>query len=209
MRFYDIIEAKGGIVMIDISEKLYNAVKSIIDSWQEEGIYAISFFVYSNEAYEYNGFSNVSSFAISYNTEEDCEGAGQYDEERWNYAFWRQNESPVIDPDTPNELTDLLFDWYKENGITNIGEEDDDCYDENYNYIGKGPVGHYELLGLVSDVAKRLQQEAFFEKKFGRNLPIIIHGLEYAWFDIEATQNANINGEADIFLKAMRELGMC
>ena len=35
------IEAKGGIVMIDISEKLYNAVKSIIDSWQEEGIYAI------------------------------------------------------------------------------------------------------------------------------------------------------------------------
>ena len=209
MRFYDIIEAKGGIVMIDISEKLYNAVKSIIDSWQEEGIYAISFFVYSNEAYEYNGFSNVSSFAISYNTEEDCEGAGQYDEERWNYAFWRQDESPVIDPDTPNELTDLLFDWYKENGITNIGDEDDDCYDENYNYIGKGPVGHYELLGLVSDVAKRLQQEAFFEKKFGRNLPIIIHGLEYAWFDIEATQNANINGEADIFLKAMRELGMC
>ena len=203
------IEAKGGIVMIDISEKLYNAVKSIIDSWQEEGIYAISFFVYSNEAYEYNGFSNVSSFAISYNTEEDCEGAGQYDEERWNYAFWRQDESPVIAPDMPNELADLLFDWYKENGITNIGEEDDDCYDENYNYIGKGPVGHYELLGLVSDVAKRLQQEAFFEKKFGRNLPIIIHGLEYAWFDIEATQNANINGEADIFLKAMRELGMC
>ena len=195
--------------MIDISEKLYNAVKSIIDSWQEEGIYAISFFVYSNEAYEYNGFSNVSSFAISYNTEEDCEGEGQYDEERWNYAFWRQDESPVIDPDTPNELTDLLFDWYKENGITNIGEEDDDCYDENYNYIGKGPVGHYELLGLVSDVAKRLQQEAFFEKKFGRKLPFIIHGLEYAWFDIEATQNANINGEADIFLKAMRELGMC
>ena len=109
----------------------------------------------------------------------------------------------------PNELTDLLFDWYKENGITNIGEEDDDCYDENYNYIGKGPVGHYELLGLVSNVAKRLQQEAFIEKKFGQKLPIIIHGLEYAWFDIEATQNANIHGEADVFLKAMKELGMC
>ena len=142
-------------------------------------------------------------------TASDCEGAGQYDEERWNYAFWRQDESPVIDPDTPNELTDILFDWYKENGITNIGEEDDDCYDENYNYIGKGPVGHYELLGLVSNVAKRLQQEAFIENKFGRKLPIIIHGLEYAWFDIEATQNANINGEADVFLKAVKELGMC
>ena len=50
---------------------------------------------------------------------------------------------------------------------------------------------------------------AFIEKKFGQKLPIIIHGLEYAWFDIEATQNANIHGEADIFLKAMKELGMC
>ena len=27
--------------------------------------------------------------------------------------------------------------------------------------------------------------------------------------DIEATQNANIHGEADTFLKAMKELGMC
>ena len=122
--------------MADVSEKLYNAVKSIIAEWNEEGIYAVSFFVCSNEAYAYNGFSNVSSFAVSYNTEDDCKGAGQYDEERWNYAFWRQNELLVINPDIPNELTDLLFDWYKENGITNIGEEDEDCYDENCNYIG-------------------------------------------------------------------------
>ena len=77
--------------MIDILEKLYLKVKSIMDTWREDGIYAISFFVYSNEAFEYNGFNNVSSFAISYNTERDCDGAGQYDEERWNYAFWRQN----------------------------------------------------------------------------------------------------------------------
>lgn len=194
--------------MINISEKLYNTVKQIISSWSEDGIYAISFFVYSNEEYKYNGFSNVSSFAVSYNTEEDCENAGQYDEERWNYAFWRQNETPVIDPETPNELTDLLFDWYSENGVTNIGEEDEDCYDEDCNYIGKGPSGHYELLTLVCEVAKRLQEESFIEQKFGRRLPIIIHGLEYAWYDIEATQNANIHGEADTFLKAMEELGM-
>lgn len=150
--------------MINISEKLYSTVKQIISSWSEDGIYAISFFVYSNEEYEYNGFSNVSSFAVSYNTEEDCENAGQYDEERWNYAFWRQNETPVIDPETPNELTDILFDWYSENGVTNIGEEDEDCYDEDCNYIGKGPSGHYELLTLVCEVAKRLQEESFIEQ---------------------------------------------
>lgn len=192
--------------MIAISEKLYLKVKSIMDAWHEDGIYAISFLVDSNEAYEYKGFHNVSSFAISYNTEEDCEGAGQYDEERWNYAFWRQDETFLIDPDEPDELTDLLFDWYRENGISNIGEEDEDCYDDDYHYIGKGPVGHYELLTLVSEVAKRLQQEGYLEGKFGRKLPIIIHGLEYAWYDIEATKNANISGEADVFLKAMNEL---
>ena len=194
--------------MIDFSEKLYSKIKSIMSSWCEEGIYAISFLVDSNEAYEYKGFHNLSSFAISYNTEEDCEGAGKYDEERWNYAFWRQDETFLIDPDEPNELTDLLFDWYRENGISNIGEEDEDCYDEDYNYIGKGPVGHYELLTLVSQVAKRLQQEGFIEDKFGKKIPIIIHGLEYAWYDIEATQNANINGAADTFLTAIKELGL-
>lgn len=117
------------------------------------------------------------------------------------------DETLIIDPDEPNELTDLLFDWYKEHGILNIGEEVENCYDEDYNYLGKGPVGHYELLTMVSEVAKRLQQEGFFEQKFGKKLPIIIHGLEYAWYDIEATQNANINGEADVFLEVMKELG--
>lgn len=194
--------------MTNFEEKLYLKIKSVMDTWREDGIYAISFFVYSNEAYEYNGFSNVSLFAISYNTEDDCSGAGQFDEERWNYAFWRQDETVIIDPDNPNELNDMLFDWYKENGITNIGEEDENDYDEHMHYIGKGPIGHYELLTLASQVAKRLQQEEFIQSKFGKRLPIIIHGLEYAWYDIEATKNANVHGEADIFLQAMDELGM-
>ncbi len=194
--------------MINITEKIYSMVKSIMDTWSESEIYAISFFVDCNESYEYKNFSNVSSFAISFNTESDCEYADLYDEKRWNYAFWRQNESPIIDPYEPNELTDLLFEWYKENGINNIGEEDNNCYDEKFQYIGKGPVGHYELLEIVAEVARKLQSEGYTETRFGKKLPIIIHGLEYAWFDIEATQKANPNGEADIFIKAMKELGI-
>ena len=194
--------------MIDITEKIYSKVKSIMQTWSESDIYAISFFVYSNENNGYKNFTNIPTFAISYNTESDCEGADIYDEERWNYAFWRQDENPIIDFDSPNKLADLLFEWYKENGISNIGEEDEDCYDENSNYIGKGPVGHYELLQIVCEVAKKLQQESFAEKHFGKKLPIIIHGLEYAWYDIEATQKANLNGEADTFITAMNRLGM-
>ncbi|MBE6639007.1 MAG: hypothetical protein E7616_06090 [Ruminococcaceae bacterium] len=194
--------------MIDITGKIYEKIKSIMDAWSEPDIYAISFFVYSNESYEYKDFSNVSSFAISYNTESDCEGADAYDEERWNYAFWRQDEQMIIDPDAPDELIDLLYAWYKENGIEDIGEEDDNCYDEDFNYIGKGPVGHYELLQIVSEVAKKLQTEGYIEAHFGKKLPIIIHGLEYAWYDIEATKKANPSGEADIFIAAMQDLGM-
>ena len=193
--------------MILIADMIYSKVKSIIASWSEKDIYAISFFVYSNEIYKYKEFQNVSYFAISYNTEEDCGSAGQYDEERWNYAFWRKDETPIIDPDNPDELTDLLFEWYRENGIENIGYEDDSCYDSEMRYIGKGPAGHYELLTIVSRVAKRLQQEGYIADKFGKRLPIIIHGLEYAWYDMEATQNANINGEADVFVRAMKKLG--
>ena len=193
--------------MINITEKIYSKVESVMETWSESDIYAISFFVYSNESYEYKNFKNVSYFAISYNTESDCEGADIYDEERWNYAFWRQDENPIIDPVEPNELTNLLFEWYKENGINNIGEEDEDCYDEDCNYIGKGPVGHYELLQIVSEVAEKLQQESFVEKHFGKKIPIIIHGLEYAWYDIEATRKANLNGEAEPFMVAMKELG--
>ncbi len=188
---------------------LRKRIETIINSWNEEGIYAISFFINSNEAYEYNGFNNISTFAISYNTEEDCSGTGQYDEKRWNYAFWRQDEHIIIDPDYPDSLISQLFEWYKENNIENIGYEDyDHCYDADCNYIGKGPVGHYELISLVSDVAKQLQEEGFIKNHFHKDIPIIIHGLEYAWYDIEATTHANPNGEADVFLDAMKKMGI-
>lgn len=195
--------------MTNLYDLLYERIKTIIKNWSESDIYAISFFVHSNESLEYNGFSNISTFAISYNTEKDCSGAGQYDEERWNYAFWRQDECPVIDPDYPDSLISQLFEWYKENDIHNIGYEDtDNCYDSECNYIGKGPVGHYELISLIADVAKQLQEEGFIKNQFQKNLPIIIHDLEYAWYEIEATIHANPNGEADVFLEAIKEMGM-
>ncbi len=195
--------------MIDMTEKIYEKVKSVMDTWSEADIYAISFFVYANGANEYEGYYNVSSFAISYNAEGDCPGAGKYDEERWNYAFWRQDEEPIIDPDNGGELTDLLFAWYREQGITNIGYEDEEnCYDKHFRYVGKGPAGHYELLGIVSEVAARLQNEGYTEAHFGKPLPIIVHGLEYAWYDVEATKKANPHGEAEQFLKALKKNGM-
>ncbi|WP_066720241.1 hypothetical protein [Clostridium sp. Marseille-P299] len=190
--------------MIHLKEYLYERVKKEIDLWDEKDIYAISFFIYSNEAFTYNEFSNITEFSISYNTEKDCSGADINSEERWNYAFWRQNEINITD----SEGQKVLFQWYKENGIDNIGYEDrSNSYDANYKYIGKGPVGYYELLTVVSDVANKLQNENYIVNKFGKPLPIIIHDLEYSWYVIEATKNANPKGEANQFIEVMRALG--
>ena len=192
--------------MTDIKSIIYNKIKPTISDWNDNGIYAISFFVYSNEDYKYKGFENVSSFAVSYNTEEFCEGAGKYDEERWNYAFWSQDETMIIDPDHPDETINALYNWYEENGITDIGCEDDEInLEENLDYNDKGPKGHYELLCIASEVANMLQSEGFVKAKFGKPIPIIVHGLEYEWYDIEATKKANPNNEAKDFLKAVKK----
>ena len=195
--------------MIDLKLYLENKLREVISSWNEDNIYAISFFIYSNEEYEYAGFSNVSEFSVSYNTEDDCNGADELSEERWNYAFWRQNENPIISPYDGNEGAKVLFDWYKENGIDNIGYEDMNAlYDSEMRYIGKGPVGYCELLTEVTAVAKRLQESGFIKDKFGKPIPVIIHDLEYSWYVIDATKQANPNGEADVFLTAMKDLGI-
>jgi len=190
--------------MIDLEAYLYEKAKSIIAQWDEEGIYAISFFVYSNEAFSYQGHENISEFSIGYNTENDCNHASAHSEERWNFAFWRHNQTYIIDPsEEGNEGIEVLFQWYKENGIENIGLEDiRSHYDANMRYIGKGPVGFYELLTVVSAVARRMQTEGFVSEKFG-SIPIIVHELEYPWYVEEATARANPNGEADAFLEAI------
>lgn len=97
-----------------------------------------------------------------------------------------------------------MYKWYGEQGLDNIGYEDtENQYDERYNYIGKGPVGHYELINIAANIAKKLQEDGFIREHFKKPIPIIIHGLEYAWYDIEATKKANPHGEADNFIKAM------
>lgn len=195
--------------MTNLRAYLESALGSVISSWNEKDIYAISFLVCANEAYEYGGCSNVTEFSVSYNTEKDCGGAPPLSEERWNYAFWRQNETYIIEADPASEGMRILFDWYRENGIDNIGYEDHvACYDTEMHYIGKGPVGCYELVQEIAIVAKSLHSSGFIRRMFGRPIPIIIHDLEYSWYTIEATKAANAGGEAAEFLAAMRALGI-
>ena len=185
---------------------LEKKLREAISTFNEDEIYAISFFVYSNESYEYREFSNVTTFAVSYNTERDCGYAEELSERRWNYAYWRQNEIPIIDYYEDTEGAEILFDWYFENGINNIGYEES-AFSCNVSE-DRGPVGYYELLEEVTAVAKKLQDEEFIKSKFGKAIPIIIHELEYPWYTIEATKKANAKGEANVFLAALEAGGV-
>ena len=44
--------------MVDLQAYLEMKLRDIISAWNEADIYAVSFFVYSNEEYEYKGHSN-------------------------------------------------------------------------------------------------------------------------------------------------------
>lgn len=190
---------------MDLEKYLYDTIVPLIQSWDEKDIYAISFLVYSNESSVYEGIGNFPEVSVGYNTEEDCDGASPFDEKRWDFAFWRQNNEYIINSTEAPDGAEFLLNWYRSKGINNVGFEcADEQYDENMRYIGKGPVGYYELLCAVSNVAKRIQEEGIIARKFGK-IPAIVHDLEYAWYVEEATRNANPGGEADVFLAYLRK----
>lgn len=185
---------------MNLEKYLYDKIVPLILSWNADNIYAISFFVYANETSVYEGLCNFPEVSVGYNTEEDCKGSSLFDEERWNFAFWSQNNECIIDSVEAKDGAAFLFNWYRSKGINNIGSENDGTqYDENMNYIGKGPGGYYELLCAVSNVARRIQKEGIIAERFGR-IPVIVHDLDYAWYVEEATRNANPNKEAEVFL---------
>ena len=111
------------------------------------------------------------------------------------------NVSPTV-PVLEDEGMEFLFDWYARHGVQDIGHEDSEgAYDERMNYIGKGPVGYYEVLTAVSHVARRLQEENVIHAAFGKPLPIIIHEMELYDLFRDVTAYANPHGEAKDFLQ--------
>ena len=152
----------------------YDKFIEIINQWKEDEIAAISILVYSNETYVYNS-DDVKGLKVILNAEED------------------------------DETAEIILEFLVSNGVKNIGSEDfEKSYDENMNYIGKGPNGYYEVLNMISEVARDLQLHGIVNKKFGK-IPIIIHDLEYSWYSEEATILANPNNEAKEFIEYFRE----
>ena len=99
-------------------------------------------------------FPYVSIFSNTFSDIEDCND----EEEKWNMAFWGCNDEKYLIAD--DKSAKLLVDWYAENGVDNIGYEDDQQdYDDEMNYIGNGPNGCKELYALISEVVLNLRSD--------------------------------------------------
>ena len=130
---------------MDFRTVLRNRIMEILESWPAEDQYAIMFFIYPNECYEYGGYSNIPEFIMLYKRESDMSPESQPDpsassrnEERWNPVFWWDcgGEETVISFDEPNPMADKLIEWYESTGVQNIGYEDSEqCYDSHMKYI--------------------------------------------------------------------------
>lgn len=95
--------------MIDLQMYLEHTLRSVIQTWKDKGVDAVSFLVCANEAYQYRGCSNVTEFSVSYHTEQESAGCGELSEERWNYAFWSQNETPVFTAGSDSDSRSGVF----------------------------------------------------------------------------------------------------
>ena len=191
---------------------LRNRILDVLESWEVRDQYAIMLFIYPNETYEYGGYSNIPEITMLYKCESDlpknsypADDTSNADEERWNPAFWWncREEQPIIRFGEPNPIADALIAWYQSTKIQNIGYEDpEQMYDNHMRYIGKGPNGLPELLNVICEIAKGLQNDGIIEAKFGRRIPIILADYEFTWYMVVATRNANPNGEANDYIEA-------
>lgn len=175
-----------------LKEKLTNILLNTIKTFDDSSIYALSLYF---EAYE--GEDSIPNVYLSYNTESEI-NQDPKSEERWNYAYWLQNEIPIILED---EIKLEVLSWLKKKKVKDIGFEEEPIYDHKSNYIGKGPNGLLELLDLFVEIIKDLHQSGALKSQFNKEIPVILHDLEYPWYYIEATKKANPNTTTVDFLE--------
>lgn len=170
---------------MEMKAVLTDKIKECIQGWDKSGIYAVSLFVYDNDDNPCE-----PTVTLGYNTEEcfrtSLEYASDEQEAKWNYAFWLQNEEMVFGVD---ETQPLVREWLEQSGFTYYS------YDEMFknepdeaSYEGIT----YAFVQVLVDTVKELHASDFVKEQFGREIPLLIHELEY--YDQIAEQNIEANG---------------
>ena len=182
-KYADILKAKSGvgvgfvdgnieILHVKIKEKIQGLMAQKISEWQEDDIYAISLYVFNEED---DPCRPVAVFG--YNTERQVQKsiteAADEQEARWNYAFWLQNHEMCLGRD---ETAEDIRKW-----ITELEWEGEDAIS-------------LKFVNLLVAVVQGIHASGLLKEKFGREIPVLIHELEY--HEKISQQNIEANGEA-------------
>lgn len=183
-------------------ESAYTNIKNgliKIPADQKQDTYAISFYYYIE-----NDDLRFPTIHVSYNTnhqyKKEIKNASSEAEAKWNFAFWLQDELLRI-----GGLDNaLLNNWFKETPYYYSEEEDqkslddEDLFDDLFEL---GDAFDNEFIEAIILLTKRVFDEKIIDTIFGKQIPIIIHDLEYYEEPIDWTIRANPTGLVDEFLQ--------
>lgn len=164
---------------------LLNMIKETIEKWNIADIYAVSLFVYDE-----NDNPSRPTVTLGYNTEQylqdSIEDAENEREARWNYAYWPQNEELVFGIGRTRKY---VKEWLKENNFPDISNKEIENMD--FNKIDKFYFITQKFVDLLVSIVQELHSSGFIRNKFKKDIPILIHELEY--YDTIAEQNLRAN----------------
>ena len=156
-----------------------------INRWNDADIYVVSLFVYDEDddparptvTLGYNTEAQVQNEMARYGTDAE--------EARWNYACWLQNTCFCFGT---GESRAIVKQWLQENGIFAAAATSKAAFEPE----ALSPVTR-AFVNVLIEIVREIHAEKVLPKKFGKELPILIHELEY--YDEIARQNIEANGE--------------
>lgn len=180
-------------------DKLARAISNIPDEVAAD-IYALSFFYYAED-----DDPRFPCIEVSYNTHthyrKETANAAHETEAKWNYAFWLQEPIAKIG----GGADELLHNWFKISPYyysatdNEAAEEDDELFDR---LMELGENFETEFIEHIISLTRKLFKERVIEKKFGTDIPVIIHELECYDQPVSCTQKANKNNLIEEFVAA-------
>jgi hypothetical protein len=162
-------------------------------------IYAVSFYFWADE-----DDPRRAMLTVGYNTNarwQSCTPApGQppkwpiassSEEAKWNFAFWLQEDGTAAVVGDTDADASAREEWIKSLECWFTDEDEDEDFDHT---IDLGNQIMSEFVNLCMRVAARLHNDGVVKSKFGRDVPVIIHELEYHDQIAQATEEANPPG---------------
>ncbi|MTG96558.1 MULTISPECIES: hypothetical protein [Myroides] len=173
-------------------KKVERAIAAIANEKMED-IYALSFWKDND-----NDDPRCPVIYISYNTASQViaeqNNASDTMEAKWNFAFWLQDEIETLGGED-NVLQQFIKDsgWYytddEQEEAEDLEEEGDDTA---YRAIcAKDEQVQKAFMEVIISIVQELHQSNLLKEKLGKDIPVIIHELEYYDLPLSWTKQAN------------------